>query len=185
MTTALASLPTFTATAPTVRSGPTTPRPLHPVTTRDTPSNPYVSHTLAIRCLSPKTAQRKGPLRYRSGPPRSKEMAQLGCRSRQDPDREYSHWDCPQATAPLTFLTPLSNITLDTGSPPFTGCRYPQAATDLVFVKRFYATRAAYFAIAIRNGIKARISTETFTNQSAAPSDTQNGTSGPKPSSGT
>ena len=35
------------------------------------------------------------------------------------PARAYDPWGCPQATAPLTVPTPLSNITLDTGPPPF------------------------------------------------------------------
>lgn len=52
-------------------------------------------------------------------PARSTEMVRLGMERRPVPTRVYDPRGCPQATAPLTVPTPLSNITLDTGPPPF------------------------------------------------------------------
>ena len=98
---------------------PWSPRPPIPTPT----IRPDRSHTPARRmrdaCQTaiPPT-ERAAP--SQGGPPRSKEMDQLGCRSRHGPVRVLSLQVCPQATASLTVLTPLSNITLDTGSPPFT-----------------------------------------------------------------
>ena len=115
----------------------------------------------------------------RSGPPSSKEMAQLGCRNRRGPDRGYSRRVCPQTTAPRTVLTPLSNITLDTGSPPFMVAVKLEADTDFVFVKRFYATRLVKLATMTRNGIKAITAIASLTIQSAVARDTHKGTTGP------
>lgn len=46
------------------------------------------------------------------------------------PVRVHDPWGCPQATAPLTVPTPLSNITLDTGPPPFNVLPYEFSVTQ-------------------------------------------------------
>ena len=52
-------------------------------------------------------------------PARSKEMVRLGMEIIRSQAGCIDPWGCPQAMAPLTVPTPFSNITLDTGPPPF------------------------------------------------------------------
>ncbi len=66
-------------------------------------------------------------------------MGQLG----PNPIRDYNLKGCLQITAPLTVPTPLSNITLDTGPPPFAVAVEDQRGTAEKFVHRNHAVPVA------------------------------------------
>jgi hypothetical protein len=91
---------------------------------------------------------------------------------------------CPQAPALLTVPTPRSNIPLDTGSPPFIGLPITGGWHRFCVCQKLSRYASRQMPTMRRKGASAINAMASFTPQSATASDTQSGTTGPSPRSG-
>ena len=107
-------------------------------------------------------------------------MVRLGMGKHPVPTRVYDPWGCPQATAPLTVPTPLSNITLDTGPPPFNWLPlYGKGATDRGGVNQIVRSVRNKLRTMRRKGTRASMARLILTIQSAVANETHSAVTGP------